>query len=229
MKKKTLVLFCLLVIVCMFSLGACSNSEEVADYSDIGTKVESYEQAMEVIRSLDQRSNFVMKTTKVMLQYNSAHMYEYSESAYRVSSNTAGTINGQAADSQNKECYIQNEDKVDRWTWQENEAPNVFSTEYSSISKVISEKSPHLTKIAELKENCIRANWDETSKKFIIENENSAAVCSVEVYTGGVALVNSIVPGSMEETLTFCGFDQVKINPPQLTLLQKIMLWLNIE
>lgn len=220
--KKKLIIVAAIIVMSAAIFTSCG--QEAVDYTDIGTKIETVEEALEVIESLNGRTNFVLQTVKTTdvsnFKKESKYLLERCESGVRITTHSYNEISGSAKENENVYYYIMNGDTVEYCTEMGGEYITK-ETDYESIEDVVSGSEEYLASFDEIMNICIAANWDEESKTFKYVNEDDYGYSiSVVVYTGAVAYVKEDI--AIKEEIMFCGFGQVNVEKPKNSIFGKL-------
>lgn len=222
MKKKVLII-ALIAVMIAAALTACGQKQ--VDYTDVGEKVETLDEALEIVGSIKDSTNFVLqtvsKTDVINFKKESKYVLERCENGVRVTTSGHDEINGQTLDRENQYYYIKNGDKIEYVDDMGGEYVT-HDSDYSSIEEVVNSSEEYIAAYAEIMRVCVAGNWDEESKTFSYVDDSSYGYSiSVTVYTGAVAYVKEDISG--REEIMFCGFGQVNVEKPSNSFFDKLL------
>lgn len=222
MKKKVLII-ALIAVTIAVALTACGQKQ--VDYTDVGEKVETLDEALEVVSSISERNNFVLqtvsKTDVIGLKSEHEYLLECCENGVRVTTSGYNEMNGQTIDSENQYYYIKNGDKIEYVDDMGGEYVS-HESNYNTIEEVVNSSEEYIAAYAEIMRVCVAGNWDEESKTFSYVDDSSYGYSiSVTVYTGAVAYVKEDISG--REEIMFCGFGQVNVEKPSNSFFDKLL------
>lgn len=222
MKKKVLII-ALIAVMIAAALTACGQKQ--VDYTDIGEKVETLDEALEIVGSIKDSTNFVLqtvsKTDVINFKQESKYVLERCENGVRVTTSGHDEINGQTLDRENQYYYIKNGDKIEYVDDMGGEYVS-HESNYNTIEEVVNSSEEYIAAYAEIMRVCVAGNWDEESKTFSYVDDSSYGYSiSVTVYTGAVAYVKEDISG--REEIMFCGFGQVDVEKPSNSFFDKLL------
>lgn len=221
MKKKLIIVAAIVVMAAAIFM---SCGPEVVDYTDVGTKIETAEEALEVVESLKGRTNFVLQTVSTTdvsnFKKEIKYILERCESGVRITTYSYNEIDGSAIENENTNYYVMNGDTLEYWTNMGGEYVT-RETDYESIEDVVNASEKYQESYNEIIGICMAANWDEESKTFVYVDDSAYGYSiSVAVYTGAVAYVKEDISG--KEEIMFCGFGQVSVEKPKNSIFGKL-------
>lgn len=212
-----------MIIALITALTACGGKQ--VDYTDTGEKVETLNEALEVVSSISGRNNFVLQTVSKtdVIGMKSEHEYllECCENGVRVTTSNNNEINGQTLDDEKQYYYIKNGDVIE-YVDETGGEYVAHESNYTSIKEVVNSSEKYTAAYAEIMSVCVAENWNEESKTFTyVDDSMYGYSISVAVYTGAVAYVKEDISG--REEIMFCGFGQVNVEKPSNSFFNKIL------
>ena len=156
------------------ALTACGQKQ--VDYTDIGEKVETLDEALEIVGSIKDSTNFVLqtvsKTDVINFKQESKYVLERCENGVRVTTSGHDEINGQTLDRENQYYYIKNGDKIEYVDDMGGEYVS-HESNYNTIEEVVNSSEEYIAAYAEIMRVCVAGNWDEESKTFSYVDDSS--------------------------------------------------------